>query len=126
MDSIVTMISLGGGLAVLAALAGGLTLGFERLLPRWSRKKRVFWAAAVAVLAPMAVVFGAYVRDNALVDTAPFIIGLFVLTAITLVVGLIVCLPAAWFVDRRLGEVRPVRTRLDDDRELLPLDSGSL
>jgi|GEM_PF-2286657 len=117
MDNIVTMMSVGGGLAVLAALAGGLTLGFERLLPRWSRKKRVFWAAAVAVLAPMAVVFGAYVRDNSVVDTAPFIIGLFVLTAITLVLGLIVCLPAAWFVDRRMGEVRPIRARVENDAE---------
>lgn len=124
MDSLVKLISIAGGLALLAGLAGGLTLGFERLLPRWSRKRRVFWAAAVAAVSPMVVVFGAYVRDNSLVDTAPFLIGLFVLTAITLALGLIICLPAAWFVDKRLGEARPVVAPVEDSIEAeQPLDA---
>ncbi len=123
MDTTMTMISLGGGLALLAVLAGGLTLGFERLLPGWSRKRRKFWAAAVAVMAPMSLVFAAYIRANSMVDAAPFVIGLFTLTAITLFLGLVVCLPAAWFVDKRLGEVRPVAVEFDDEPELVRVEN---
>ncbi len=122
MEFLETLVSLSGGVALLAALAGGLTLVFERLLPHWSRKRRKLWAAAAAVIAPMAFVFVAYVRDNGPVDTAPFVIGLFALTAITLFLGLLICLPAAWFVDRRLGEARPFALERDDEPELMPVD----
>lgn len=109
---------------VVMALSAGLGLGLHLVASRWSLRKRAIVAACIASGLPMSIAFGGFLTDTGSLlegGGSDFALGLLALILTTLILAAVFCLPAAWWVSRKLaGEsARPAVRDQSEEPELL-------
>lgn len=122
MDLVLTLL-IGTGLVV--ALSAGLGLGLHLLAPGWSLRKRAIAAAAIASGLPMSIAFvGVLSEAGSLLeeDGSGLMLALLALTLTTIFLAAVFCLPASWWVSRKLaGDGAPQAIEdHSDEADLLP------
>lgn len=116
--ALVVFLSVLGTIVLFAGLAGGMALGLQLFAPRWSRNKRIGWATGLTVLTPMMLAFAGFFLDAA--EYSPdgldeLVTGTLGLIAVTVILGVGLCLPSAWYVTSRLDRSQGDLPLLDHD-----------
>lgn len=90
------------GVALLAAMSGGLALAMHLFAPRMSEARRIMWAAAGTTVLPASIAVGGFLSEAEVADS-DFALGFAALMLTALAVFAACCLPAAWFTTTRLA-----------------------